>query len=384
MRSLSGQLLLILCFLFISLSCKQPTTTTSVSDREGPETEVLAPLGNVKMAKHPKNIILMIGDGMGLTQITAGMIANGNKLHLERCTTVGLIKTSSSDNLITDSAAGATAFASGVKTYNGAIGVDPNKKPVPTLVEIASRNNISTGLVASSSITHATPASFIAHQPSRKLDEGIARDLVNSNVDVFMGGGRNFFDKRTDSLDLVKELEKKNYKIYNSLQEVKDGDAGRIGVFIAPEQPQSFSEGRADFLPMATERTIDLLNKNENFFLMVEGSQIDWKGHSNESEELILEMIDFDKAIGEALDFAEKDGETLVIITADHETGGYSIVGGDQSNNTVLGKFNTGSHTAVMVPVFAFGPGAEEFSGIYENTQIFHKILEIWRPLIRK
>ena len=136
----------------------------------------------------PQNIILMIGDGMGISQITAGMIANNNKLNLERFPYIGLIKTSSSDKLITDSAAGATAFSTGKKTYNGAIGVDSDTTAVETILEIAGNGKYATGLVATSSITHATPASFFAHQPSRSMDEAIAMDLLSAPVDFFIGG----------------------------------------------------------------------------------------------------------------------------------------------------------------------------------------------------
>ncbi len=359
---------------FFGFSCQSRMMATQGDMKES------APVV-VQEVKRPKNVILMIGDGMGLVQITAGMVANGNSLNLERINTIGLIKTPSSNSLITDSAAGATAFASGKKTYNGAIGVDDDKKPLVTLLELAVRNNMATGLVATSSITHATPAAFVAHQPSRKLDEAIANDLVNSGVDIFMGGGRKFFERRADSVNLIKTLEQKNYKIYENVQDVNIQDE-KVGVFIAPEQPISMAEGRGDFLPVATAKTVDMLRaKNKGFFLMVEGSQIDWKGHDNLSDDLILEMKDFDVAVGKVLDFAEKDGETLVIITADHETGGYAIVGGSLEEKRIDGKFVSGNHTGVMVPVFAYGPGAEAFGGIYENTEIFHKILEVWEAL---
>lgn len=367
--------------LLILTSCTRPATTTPGEQDEDSQTEgPSTPTGQVRIQapNAPKNVIIMIGDGMGLTHITAGMIANGNKLHLERCSSVGLIKTYSSDNLITDSAAGATAFASGIKTYNGAIGVDDNQNPVETILEIAAKNNLSTALIASSSITHATPACFFSHQPSRTLDEAIAQDLVNSDVDIFIGGGRDFFTYREDGNNLINDLKVKNFKIYENIESVPNEDQ-KVGVFIAGKQPVSYLNGRRDFLPVATQKTLELLElKNTGFFLMVEGSQIDWFGHSNASDSLITEMIDFDNAIGKVLDYAEKDGETLVIITADHETGGYAIVGGDIATGLVEGKFNTGGHTGTMIPVFAYGPGSENFSGIYENTAIFHKILELW------
>jgi alkaline phosphatase len=367
--------LITILFLFQSCATNPPA---SVAADDQAEKEISIP-ASVEEARTIKNVIFLIGDGMGLTQITAGMIRNNNYLNLERSQAVGLAKTSSSDNLVTDSAAGATALASGIKSYNGAIGVDPDKNPVPTLLEIATQNGISTGLVASSSITHATPACFYAHQPSRSMNEEIAQDLVNSEVDIFIGGGRDYFVNREDGQNLIDSLKEKNFEIYDNFFDFRNERNNKIGIFIADKEPISFLEGREDFLPRATIKTIDFLKQNENgFFLMVEGSQIDWMGHSNKSEDLISEMIDFDEAIGKALDFAEEDGQTLVIITADHETGGYAITGGNMATGEIEGKFVTGSHTGVMVPVFAYGPGAEIFSGIYENTEIFHKILEVW------
>lgn len=324
----------------------------------------------------PKNIILLIGDGMGLTQITAGMIANKNQLELERFPYVGLIKTSSSDALITDSAAGATAFSAGKKTYNGAIGVDSDKKSVETILEIAGDRDIKTGLVATSSITHATPASFFAHQPSRSMDEAIAMDMLSAPVDFFIGGGKDFFENRADSLNLLDSLQNQGFKIYDGVEGITVDSKERVAGFIAPKQPKSMLEGRGNFLPEASQKAIDYLNSGEGFFLMIEGSQIDWAGHANDSEGIVAEMLDFDKAIKAALDFAEKDGNTLVIVTADHETGGYSIIGGDKDGK-VEGAFSTGHHTPALIPVFAYGPGAEKFSGFYENTAIFDKMLEL-------
>lgn len=368
--------LFILCLfvLVLTQSCATTAVPTMGTGAESAQAEAQA-------VKVPKNVIYMIGDGMGLTQVTAGMLANNNYLHLERCQTVGLAKTSSSDKLITDSAAGATALASGIKSYNGAIGVDPEKNPVPTLLEIAAKNNFATGLVATSSITHATPACFFAHQPSRNMYEEIAQDLVNSDaVDFFFGGGRDYFVKRQDGRNLLEELKSKGFSIFDSLAAVENNTAGKVGVFIADKEPTSYSEGRGDFLPQAIDKSLGLLSQTgKGFFLMVEGSQIDWAGHGNNSDGLIAEMIDFDNAIGKVLDFAEKDGETLVIITADHETGGYAITGGNKELGSIEGKFNTKGHSGAMVPVFAYGPGAEKFTGIYENTAIFHKIMESWK-----
>lgn len=330
-----------------------------------------------KSKSKPKNIILMVGDGMGVAQIYAGFTGNKGKLNLERCTAIGFHKNQSADNYVTDSAAGATALASGQKTYNGAIGVDAAGKPIPTILEIAEQKGLATGLVATCSITHATPACFISHQASRGLNEAIALDFLKTDIDVFIGGGRNYFSKRSDGINLNDSLKARGYQIANSIGEVQQITKGKVAAFLADEQQARFSEGRGDELVKSTEAAIRLLKGNKKgLFMMIEGSQIDWGGHDNNTQYIVEEMIDFDNAIGKVLDFAAADGNTLVIITADHETGGFSLVGGDMKTGTVEGKFTTGHHTGVMIPVFAFGPGSEKFSGIYENTDIYKKMYE--------
>lgn len=319
----------------------------------------------------------MVGDGMGVSQIYAGMTGNFGQLNLERMPVVGFHKNQASNSFVVDSAAGATAFSCGVKTYNGAIGVDAAGNPVPTILEIAEENGLSTGLIATCSITHATPASFISHQPSRSLDEDIAKDFLATDIDVFIGGGRKFFANRKDGLNLIDSLRSRNYQIANSIEEVQQVKNGKLAAFLAEEQQARVSEGRGDELVKSTEVGLQLLQTNKKgMFLMIEGSQIDWGGHGNNTQYIVEEMIDFDKAIGRVLDFAEKDGNTLVIITADHETGGFSVNKGDTKTGMVEGKFTTGSHTGVMIPVFAYGPGSEKFAGFYENTEIFHKMVE--------
>jgi alkaline phosphatase len=322
----------------------------------------------------PDKVILMIGDGMGLAQINVAMIAN-RSLNLERAPVTGLVKTYSADNLITDSAAGATAMATGEKTKNGAIAVDTSGAPLTTLVELAESNGFHTGIIATSSITHATPAAFYAHNKTRNDEEGIAAALPYAGVDVFMGGGRKYFNQRTDENNLINELKSNGYEMIGSLDDMDNAAAEKIGYFVDDEHPVSYVSGRGNFLPEATGKALNFLNnKNEQFFMMIEGSQIDWGGHANDLKYVITEMIDFDRAVGKVLDFAEKDGNTLVIITADHETGGLALTGGDLKSQYVEGDFIYDSHTAVMVPVFAYGPGSSEFSGIQDNTDLNKKI----------
>lgn len=337
------------------------------------------------MKKTPKNIILMIGDGMGVTQISAGMYSNGNKLNLEQFPVIGLHKSYSSDNLVTDSAAGATAFSAGVKTYNGAIGVDPDTLPVVTILELAEAAGLPTGLVASCSITHATPASFISHNRYRKNYEEIAADFLKTEVDLLIGGGAKFFERReTDSRNLSTELRSRGYSVESfvniDMKDVRPSTDKNYFYLTSDTEPLPFSQGR-DYLVPAAEMAPSFLQKrdkqNKGFFLMIEASQIDWGGHANKSDYIISEMIEFDNAIGKVLDFAKADGETLVIVTADHETGGYAIQYGSKMDS-IDGAFTSDYHTADLIPVFAYGPGAEHFAGIYENTAIFDKMKELF------
>jgi len=329
-----------------------------------------------KSSQKPTSIVLLIGDGMGATQIYAGLTVNHGSLNLERCTHAGFSKTQSSDAYITDSAAGATALSIGRKTYNGAIGVDSTGAAHETILETAEKNGMASGLVATCSITHATPGSFIAHQAQRSMDQEIAADFLKTDIDVFIGGGRKHFENRKDGRNLLAELKAKGYEVADSTTDWKKFTTGKLAALVAQDYLPKMSEGRGDYLKEATETALKLLSsKPKGFFLMVEGSQIDWGGHANDTGYATSEMIDFDRAIGAALDFAKQDGHTLVIITADHETGGMALTAGDMKNGTVEAKFVTNGHTGVMVPVFSFGPGAEAFSGIYPNTDIYSKMM---------
>jgi len=336
----------------------------------------------------PKNIILLIGDGMGAAQVSSAFLFQEEVPNFVRFPYTGLVLTAAGNAKITDSAAGATAFASGVNSYNGAIGVTLDSVEVPTIAEQLSAKGYSTGVVATSSITHATPASFYAHTLSRNQHEDIAEYLVNSSIDFFAGGGQDFFMKRKDGENLVEKLTANGFKVNTESLQVDGpltGDS-KYGFLLADDGMPRMLDGRGDFLPRATRMAIDHLSRNEDgFFLMVESSQIDWGGHANDSEYIVTEVLDFDKAVGEALDFAEKDGNTLVIVTADHETGGYSLssktirsFGGTKKSDydQLEPTFSTGGHSATMIPSFAFGPGAESFSGIYRNIEIYFKMME--------
>ncbi len=328
-------------------------------------------------AAEPEKIILLIGDGMGISQIFAGLTANKGSLFLENCKYIGFSKTASSDNFITDSAAGGTALATGTKTYNGAIAVDPEKKPLVTILEEAEKNGLATGLVSTSAITHATPASFIAHEEDRSSYEEIAADFLDTDINVFIGGGYKHFAERKDGRNLIEELENKGYIVLRDMDQIKKIKRGKLAGFIANEHPGRLNE-RDNMLAAATATAIKILNKNEKgFFLMIEGSQIDWGGHANSTVYIVEDMLDFDRAVGEAVEFAAKDGKTLVIVTSDHETGGMAVLNGNFETGMVEGGFTTGGHTGLIVPVFAYGPGAGEFIGFMENTEINAKMKKL-------
>lgn len=359
-------LTLLLSFAIIATSC----VSVQVSDN------TVTPISSE--VKTPKNIILLIGDGMGLSQVSAAIYYKDGKPNFERFSTIGLSKTSSASELVTDSAAGATVFSTGVKTYNGAIGVDKDTIAVPTIVEQLSKRGFATGIVATSSIQHATPASFYAHVKSRRMYEEITEFAPNSGVNFFAGGGLKYFNNRKDGKDLLATMRAKGYEVITDQLPTTPSEKNEL-ILLAENSMPKMSEGRGDFLPNATKLALEKLSKNEKgFFLMVEGSQIDWGGHDNDADYLIEELLDFDKTIGVALDFAKQNGETLIIVTADHETGGFTLSSDGKDYNKIKPTFSTTGHSGTMVPVFAEGPGASNFNGIFESIDIYHKMMALF------
>ncbi len=352
------RIIIVLAVFALLFSCKQDQT-------------------NQIQTQKAKNIILMIGDGMGVSQLYAAMSVSEKPLHMEKFKVVGLQKTYSASDYITDSGAAGTAIATGVKTNNQSISVDTAGNAVKTILEYAEEYKLATGLVSTSSILHATPASFIAHELHRNNYENIARDFLDVDIDLFIGGGRKHFVQREDGLNLLDSLRQRKYNIVNGIENLNTRNDGKYAVFTAEGHNPEILNGRGDMLPQSTQKAIEILKKNDTgFFLMVEGSQIDWAGHDNDIDYVITETIDFDNAVAKALEFAKADGETLLIVTSDHETGGLTIVEGNMETRTIETHFSTEHHTSNMVPVFAYGPGAEEFGGIYENTDIFEKMMK--------
>jgi alkaline phosphatase len=326
----------------------------------------------------PKNVILLIGDGMGVSQVYAGMTASEKPLVFQKFKYIGFHTTFSASDYVTDSGAGGTALATGVKTKNGSIGVDTTGNPLTSILHLSEQNGLATGLVSTSSILHATPASFIAHQVDRNQYQAIAKDFLDTDVDIFIGGGLNDFQEREDGLNLIDSLRSRGYEVGLDLEQTLALQGEKIAGFTAARHNPSILDGRGDMLPKSTEKAVNVLSNNDKgFFLMVEGSQIDWGGHDNDIDYITSEVIDFSNAVEKALAYAMQDEETLVIVTADHETGGLGLNGGNWAAHQLEAGYTTDYHTGVMVPVFAYGPGAEEFMGIYDNTDVFKKMKKL-------
>lgn len=345
---------------------------TYVMPNPYPVEKIVSPEG-----KKVKNVILMIGDGMSLMHVYSAWTANRGKLYLENCPVVGLSKTYCANKLITDSGAGGTAMAIGQKTNYHSVGVDAQGNPQPSLVTLAKRKGLSAGIAVTCRLWDATPADFCCHNVDRDAEDAIVADYVNCDADYVVGGGAKKFVNRADGRDIFKELEQKGYKVARSWEECKAIKDGRIFA-VTDSVDTPLPAERGDRLAQSALKGMDLLSKNDKgFFMMIEGSQLDDYGHFNDLDLLMQETHDFDRTVGKVLEWAARDGETLVVVTADHETGGLTLVGGDKDKGEIQCKFSTTSHSGVMVPVYAFGPGAENFTGIFENSDIFHKIKEL-------
>lgn len=326
-----------------------------------------------------KNVILLIGDGMGLAQIQAGLSANFGQSNIINMQHIGFSRTEASNSDFTDSAAGGTAIATGHKTNNRYIGVDENGKLIASIPDTLASHGIKSGIISSGDITDATPAAFYAHQMDRTMSQEIAADFLHSHVDILVGSHQESFLKNKDG-KLMQKLNEKGYQLQTTLSDFEKATSGKQLVLLADSATRKVLDGRGDMLKTSLLKTIQLLSKNKHgFFIMAEGAQIDYGGHANDLSYVVTEQHDFDRLVGEALKFADQDGETLVIVTADHETGGLSLLDANYRKGSVRGNFSSDDHTNIMVPVFAYGPGSQHFIGVYNNTEIFKKILKAYR-----
>ena len=348
-------------------------------------------------AKSPKNekvnnIIFMIGDGMGLGHIS--MLQLEGKYQptaFDRAQNIALIKTYSVNNRVTDSAAAGTALATGHKTNNSTLGQLPDGTPLESITTKAKNKNYGTGIVVTCYVQHATPAAFYANVESRGDNDGICDDFTKRDYDVMFGGGlryfKQYYEKRNK--DYNKELAALGYSLYTDLSKLGSipSEGKVLGLFADGDLPAATSGKRDGYLANATQKALDILtnnakkNKNKGFVLMVEGSKIDGESHSRNPQGILAETRDFAAAVDVAMNYADTHPGTLVVVTADHETGGMSI----PSNKTdftlpesgIGYAFGTSSHTATMVPVYLYGAGADSINGIMENSELGQKLQEI-------
>ena len=317
------------------------------------------------------NVILMIGDGMGIAAVNAGMYANGGELTLTNLHKFGYVRTQSANNFTTDSAASGTAYACGIKTNNNFLGVGPDQSSVANLPEKLEPLGFACGVLSTDDLNGATPAAFFAHQTHRNKTPQIWADLANSHLVFASAGSMSVFDKQTEE---TRNAILGKFTLVDKLE-----DVAKMAPPVLFLPPSVKLDERGDYLPATTRQAIELLaaQKGKGFFLMVEGARIDKEEHSNNTAGFVREMLDFDKAVEEAIRFAEKDGHTLVIISADHETGGVALRGGRPAEGYIQTAFAATSHTAIAVPLFVYGPHSDEFCCFQENSDVSNKIFEL-------
>ena len=375
---------------------------------------------NNNVAKKPqvKNVIYLIGDGMGFGAVSSLLLSEDSVTGFEQAPVIGLSETCSANNYVTDSPAGGTALACGIRTKNGYLGVDPEGKPLTSILRKAQAMGKRSGIVVNTVLTEATPAAFYAGVTSRSMSFDIAKQFTESDVDVAIGAGLEPFIKRPDSLDLTATLINKGYDVHldwktvlnttskkfvgilpmgdvhrrnesgNTTAGAADGAEVCLAAKLAASSEENGDTTRLSeptvYLEKATAKALEVLSNDnrQGFFLMIESAIIDGYGHNNDSEGMIEEMKEFDNTLRQLVAYVNQHPETLLVVTADHETGGTGVsyksyeVG---STTPVQLSFSTKGHTGTVVPVFAYGAGAEAFAGIMKNTDLPKKIEELMK-----
>lgn len=334
-----------------------------------------------------RNVIYLIGDGMGLAQVSAFEIEGGYApTAFCRAQSVALVATRSANNRVTDSAAAGTALATGHKTDNSVLGLDPAGRRLESVMARAAARGMATGIAVTCFLQHATPAAFYAHVGDRNEYAAITRDLLASGIDVLIGGGRKWLAEACDTGEsYLDAFGRCGYCVAGSLAAADTVHSGRLLVVAAEEHlPQA--PARGDFLPQAVAKSLEVLandaaERGTGFLLMVEGSQIDMACHDNDTERMLAEMRDFEGAVSAAMDFADRVPGTLVVVAADHETGGLSMPSGEtdftRSESGIDYRYGTKSHSGIRVPAYFYGAGAGRFGGMMDNTELAQRIAAV-------
>lgn len=316
-----------------------------------------------------RNIIFMIGDGMGLEQVSCAWVLNHGKLNLDNFTSVGLSRTWCTNELITDSGAGGTALAAGQKTAYSHVGTAADTTDLHSILVDAAKLGKSTGVAVTCHFADATPCDFCCHNEYRYNQEDLIADYVTCGVDYLAGGGLDWFTiKRTDGRDITKEMAAAGYNVALSEDELLQAELPVVGILSPDNLP--VAEERGDLFRHMVARGLEQLSKNENgFVMMIEGSCIDDWLHGNDIGKAMEELLDFDRTLGDVLKWAEADAHTLVVMTADHNTGSLTLQDGNLEEGLIGVHFASESHNGIAVPFYAWGPGSEKFTGIRENEE---------------
>ena len=371
-------------------------------------------------AQRPKNIVLISADGMGICQWQAGMIAAKGKLNLNRMQIAGLVTTNPADVFCGDAPSHSTALATGFNSKKGAVSVDLDNKPIKNITELVKEKGMAAGIVSANSLVEGSIVPFVGHAPNRMALEPLTAGFVDGDIDVFIGAGSDFFTKsvlsgfgpgggggqggqrsgaqgtsggqggpgaamqfgeRKDNRNLINELKNKGWQVCNSIDEIKQVKNGKLAGFTGEQSNPNIQQGRGDMFPASVEAALNILQNNaKGFFLMVGDMYVDRASHNGRIELLCDETIDLDRAVGKTLDFAEKDGNTLVLVVGSPEASGMSLVDGNIAEGKVEAKWSMpgmANHSGTQVPMFAYGPGAEEFTGVWANTELFTKMRKL-------
>lgn len=363
MLVLSGTMVLTSCvdMMELALDLDEMASEMEAASKQGEEPPI------------PRNVILIIGDGMGVPQVYSSVVAEkGDNSAFLRFPYSGFSRTYSLNKYRTDSSAGGTALTTGHKVENYHVNWAPDSTRHRTVFDDAVAVGMSTGFVVTSSVLDATPAATYGHVPYRKMFDTLSLQMAQCDHTVMIGGGAKYFlpENRHDGTAPLDTLVRRGYTVVRSLDSALAFKGDKLVSLYSEDDPLQAPE-RGDVLRKGAMKAIEMLDRNpKGFALMIEGSQIDWACHNNDSAYMRAELADFELMLQAVLDYAEREGNTLVVVTADHETGGLALPDGDIEKGLNTPKYYWGSHTGCMVPVFAYGPGAEYFSGIHQNTDI--------------
>ena len=353
----------------LTFSCKEEE-----KDLQYYQTPYTYDIVNVQMppvTNEVRNVIIMIGDGMGLEQVSCAWVLNHGKLNLDSFPYIGLSRTYCTNELITDSGAGGTALAIGQKTAYSCVGVAADSTEVPSVLVKAHELGKKTGVAVTCHFADATPCDFCCHNEYRYNQEDLIADYVECGVDYLAGGGLDWFTTlRTDGRDITKEMAAAGYTVALTEDELMAAELPVIGILAPDNLPVAMERG--DLYRHTVARGLDILSResgDKGFVMMLEGSCIDDWLHGNDIEKGMEELLDFDRTIGDVLEWAAKDGHTLVVVTADHNTGALTLQDGNLEEGLIGVAFSSDSHNGIAVPVYAWGPGSDKFTGIKENGE---------------